>query len=227
MSARARAWSQPHVAYRLLAGVSVFWTIVCIHALIGSTVYSGPGYSYCYIQQGSYTFFSAFYSIIVHYLLPPLLMTIFGLLTITNVRRAQRQVRPVHERGPMHRKDRYLLRMLLYQILVNIVFVIPPGTFQVGLTPSSLALKNAPCSVRSAVSSVVREYAQGYCSNCLGLVLLCAGISIVLRSELHGLLHLHPDRQHISTGTDALGEPMHSTPHSSRSGASNGYNQHD
>ena len=38
MSARARAWSQPHVAYRLVAGVSIFWTIVCIHAMIGSKI---------------------------------------------------------------------------------------------------------------------------------------------------------------------------------------------
>jgi hypothetical protein len=121
LNARARAWSQSRFAYRLVAGVSTFWILFSIHALFGSTIYSAPGYSYCYIQQGSYTLFVTLYAIIVNYLLPPILMIILGLLTIFNVRRVQRQIHPPTGHTYMNRKDRYLLRMLLFQVLVNVI----------------------------------------------------------------------------------------------------------
>lgn len=132
-STKVRGWSRPRYAYRLIAGVSIFWIVFSIHSFIGSVIYYAPGYSYCYIQQGPYTFFIALYSIIMNYLLPPILMIVFGILTIVNVRNTQRQTRPTIESGYMHRKDRYLLRMLLFQVLMNITFTIPPGIYQVNL----------------------------------------------------------------------------------------------
>ena len=131
LSARARRWSKPKVAYRLVAGVSLVWVVLSVHALVGSTVYSGPGYSYCYIQQGSYTLFIALYSIIIMYLSPAILMSILGVLTIINVRRAQRQIHPFASPGSIKRKDRHLLHMLLFQVVVSVIFTIPGAAFQV------------------------------------------------------------------------------------------------
>jgi hypothetical protein len=126
-----RSWSKPRIAYRSIAVVSIFWILFSIHGLFGSIIYYDPGYSYCYIQQGSYTLFVTLYSIIINYLLPPILMSIIGLLTIVNVRRTQRRVHPTRRIGCMQRKDRYLFRMLLFQVLINVIFTIPPGLFQV------------------------------------------------------------------------------------------------
>jgi hypothetical protein len=129
-----RSWSHPRFAYRSIAAVSIFWILFSIHALIGSTIYSLPGYSYCYLKEGSYTFFVALYSIIINCLLSPTLMTVMGLLTIINVRRTQRRIHPRIGHGYMQRKDRHLLRMLLFQVLVDIIFTIPLGADQVRAT---------------------------------------------------------------------------------------------
>ncbi|CAF1317992.1 unnamed protein product [Adineta steineri] len=129
--ARARSWSQPRFAYRSIACVSLFWILFSIHSLFGSTISSRLGYTQCYIQPGSYTLFVALYSIIINYLLPPTLMAIFGLLTIANIRKTQTRIHPMTRAGYLHRKDRHLLRMLLFQVLVNIICAIPGGAYQV------------------------------------------------------------------------------------------------
>lgn len=131
MSVRARQWSRPAFAYRMIAIVTLVWIIYSIHALVGSNIQTAYGYSYCFIDSGIYGLFNAFSAIILNYTLPPLLMTIFGVLTICNVRRAQRQVQLTGRVMQMHKKDRYLLRMLLFQVLVNVVFTIPPAVAQV------------------------------------------------------------------------------------------------
>ena len=92
VSIRTRSWSKPRVAYRLIAGVSIFWILFSIHGLIWSKIYWEPGYSYCYIEQGIYTLFVTLYAIIFNYSLPPILMIVLGLLTIINVQRSQRRV---------------------------------------------------------------------------------------------------------------------------------------
>lgn len=126
-----RSWSQPRFAYRLVAMVSIFWTLFSIHAFFGSILYFEPASSFCYIQQGPYMLFITFYTIIINYLLPPFLMAILGLLTIANVRQAQRRVHPGANGGYTHRKDRHLLRMLLLQVFVSVTFTIPVAIYQV------------------------------------------------------------------------------------------------
>lgn len=133
LSAKVRSWSRSRYAYRSIAGVSIFWILFSIHGLIGGVIYDRSGYSYCFIQQCTYTVFIALYSIIINYLLPPILMIILGLLTILNVRRTQRRIRPTTNSGYRQRKDRYLLRMLLFQVLINVIFTVPRGAFQVGM----------------------------------------------------------------------------------------------
>ncbi|UJR16877.1 hypothetical protein I4U23_003775 [Adineta vaga] len=131
LNARTRLWSQTHFAYRLVAIVFIFWTIFSIHAIIGSTIIVEANYAFCYIENSGYKVFMSLYSIILNYLLPPILMAILGLLTIINVRRIQRQIHPVIGRGYVHRKDRYILHMLLFQVLVNVIFSLPAGVYQV------------------------------------------------------------------------------------------------
>lgn len=131
MSTKVRQWSRPSTAYRLLILVSLLWIIYAIHALVGSNIQTANGYSYCFIDSGVYSYFNAVSAIIFHYIVPPTLMMTLGLLTIVNVRRAQMRVHLT--RGPlqMQQKDRHLLRMLLFQVLVSVVFTIPPSVFQV------------------------------------------------------------------------------------------------
>ena len=135
-SARVRTWSHPRIAYRLIVGVIVLGMLASIHILVGVTILLEPTGPFCFLEHGAYAIFAAFYSIIINYLLPPTLMTIFDLLTIANVRQAQRQVRPIAAGGYTQGKDRHLLRMLLFQVLISIIFTIPPGAYQVRMIRS-------------------------------------------------------------------------------------------
>ena len=126
-----RLWSTPRFAYRLIAVVSIFWILFSIHAFFGSKIYYAFGYSFCSIEEGSYSLFVILYSIIINYLLPPILMVIFGLLTIINVRQTQKRVLGRIANGPMQRKDQYLLYMLLFQVLASVIFTIPMAVYQV------------------------------------------------------------------------------------------------
>ena len=128
-----RSWSQSAFAYRLVAVTSIFWMLVSIHTLFGAILQSTAGYSICYVHEGSYALFVTVYVIGVNYLLPPVLMTILGLLTIINVRKSQRRVHPNINRGYAHRKDRHLLRMLLFQVLFNVICTIPGVIYQVAI----------------------------------------------------------------------------------------------
>lgn len=58
-------------------------------------------------------------------------MVVFGLLTIVNIQRTRRQVHPQARIQYAQRKDRYLLHMLFFQMLVNIICTIPAGVYQV------------------------------------------------------------------------------------------------
>lgn len=81
------------------------------------------------------------YSIMINYLLPPFLMATLGLLTIFNVRKAQRRAQPGINREYSHRKDRYLLRMLLFQVIVHVIFTIPIAVHQVENVSLSISWK--------------------------------------------------------------------------------------
>ncbi|CAF4444215.1 unnamed protein product, partial [Adineta steineri] len=111
LSVRTRSWSQPRYAWRAIVYTSIFWTVFSIHAIIGTTIYTESGYSYCYIEQGTYTICITLYATIINYLLPPILMTILGMFIIFNVRRTQRRVHSTTttNHGYTHRKNLHLL----------------------------------------------------------------------------------------------------------------------
>ena len=60
--------------------------------------------------------------------------SILGLVKVSNVRQMQRRVRSKTRGGYMQRKDRYLLRMLLFQVVFNIVVTIPLAIYPVETT---------------------------------------------------------------------------------------------
>jgi hypothetical protein len=71
--------------------------------------------------------FSVFY-ILFTCLLPPFFMTIFGLLTIFNARKLRTQVAPQTNDARNERlrsKDRQMIRMLLFQVLLDVIFLTP------------------------------------------------------------------------------------------------------
>lgn len=196
LRAKFRSWSRPRIAYRLIAAVSIFWVLFSSHAFFGSTIYSGLAGPYCYIQKGSYSLFITVYAICLNYLLPTILMVVLGLLTMINVRRTQGRVRPTINGGYMQRKDRYLLRMLLFQVLVNTIFILPLAAFQVN-TPSFLLWYEKKCLLFLDISSHLSKFAERCSLANMGFIFIRVKFDAVLHSKLCRLLHLYSDRHYI------------------------------
>ncbi|CAF1376824.1 unnamed protein product [Adineta ricciae] len=111
---RIRLWSSTKIAYLLTATVCVACPTVASHFPIfmdlrGST---------CGLFD-SYRYFFGIYQLVLVSLLPSVLMGIFGILA----------VRTIHQRGTaltsVRRRDRDLMRMIVAEILINIIASIP------------------------------------------------------------------------------------------------------
>ncbi|UJR12670.1 hypothetical protein I4U23_016844 [Adineta vaga] len=120
--------------------IAIFWLICHIHALILMEILQyGPNYYICYRQQGIYNTIMNYYALVINGVLPPLLMTTFGLWTVKNVH----SVRLVHETsrirntvtitiGKQHTlqsKDHQLVRMLLVDIFSFVICKCPSSFF--------------------------------------------------------------------------------------------------
>lgn len=131
-NALTRQRSTPRLAYTSIIIITLFWSILHIHALILSNfVQLLPGIFLCFFQLGTYFTIVSYYSII-KCILVPIVMLSLGLWTVKNIRDAARIMPPsivptlstrVNTRTRAdHSKDRQLLRILLVDIIVYIFF---------------------------------------------------------------------------------------------------------
>ncbi|CAF1399626.1 unnamed protein product [Adineta ricciae] len=112
---RTRHRSTPRLAYLCILSVTLFWCLIHIHTLIFTDIIEPmPNVIICYFQPGIHLMITSYYSISIKGILIPLLMIIFGLWTHRNIRATR-----VH---PTHPKDRQLIRLLLTDVSVYIVF---------------------------------------------------------------------------------------------------------
>ena len=109
--------------------------IVCFlsyfHIFFLFDVLTNPGSTSltCYAIPGAYQTFSDLQYLFFYALGPPILMLIFGLLTLKNVRRNRRLVLPTinatASKSSTNRRDNQLLVMLVLQVVIIIVFTLP------------------------------------------------------------------------------------------------------
>ena len=131
--ALTRQRSTPRLAYVCILTVTLFWLLAESHTLaFGHTIVLGSNFNLCFFQLGNYYAFVSYYTVAVKGLLLPLLLLIFGLWAIKNVRGLGR-VAPVSatavDRGraigisrSTHSKDRQLLRILLVDVGAYLIF---------------------------------------------------------------------------------------------------------
>lgn len=85
----------------------------------------------CYARTGVYRLISDLQYLIFYALGPPILMFLFGVLTLNNLRRNRRLVMPQSQTNSSSlsqsskKRDAQLLVMLLFQVLIIIVFTLP------------------------------------------------------------------------------------------------------
>jgi hypothetical protein len=135
-NAGTRRRSTRRLAIVSLISLSLFWALIHIHALIYIKIIQlGPGYFICYFQPGAYTTFITYYSLVVVGLIPPLLMALFGFLTVKNIRQVRHATHHSHASTietttvgrvyTVESKDRQLIRMLIMEIIVYIISRFP------------------------------------------------------------------------------------------------------
>jgi hypothetical protein len=132
-NALTRQRSTPRLAYVCIMCVTLFWLFAESHTLAFCHItVLGPGYNFCYFQQGNYYAFISYYTVVVKGLLLPLLLLILGLWAIKNVRGLGRGA-PFSVTGvageqgvgvsrSTHSKDRQLFRILLVDVGVYLIF---------------------------------------------------------------------------------------------------------
>ncbi|CAF0917728.1 unnamed protein product [Adineta steineri] len=135
-NAGTRRKSTRRLAIVCLISLALFWTLFQIHALIYIKIIEiAPEYFICYFQPGAYTVFITYYSLFGVGILPPLLMTIFGFLTVKNIRQIHRPINHSHSSTlntmtvgrsfTVHSKDRQLIRMLIVEIIIYLIARFP------------------------------------------------------------------------------------------------------
>ncbi|CAF2092279.1 unnamed protein product [Rotaria magnacalcarata] len=111
--------------------VIVITTTACFLSFCNVLIYFGvqktATSTTCYAMPGPYRFFSDLQYLTFYALGPPVIMLVFGLATLRNLRRARNQVLPhgVLSSNTNARRDTQLLIMLLMQVALIIVFTVP------------------------------------------------------------------------------------------------------
>ncbi|CAF1367948.1 unnamed protein product, partial [Didymodactylos carnosus] len=121
---RLRKFSDLYVVRRVIPLTFVFFLIMYIPILIFYDI--GPLNNVCGVQNALFYQIFTCYILVLYGIGPPLLMAIFGLLTIWNIRQNRQRVMPIANvlSSTKRRTDGQLFQMLMLQILSYIVLVI-------------------------------------------------------------------------------------------------------
>lgn len=121
MQAYIRAWSSPHFARRAIALVACLWPLIALHVPIWQGIHPGG----CG-PSGVYALGWGIYQFIIVGIFPPLLMTIFSILTTKNLRviRARMQAGVSATTVQLQPRDISMMRMVSAEIVVYILSTI-------------------------------------------------------------------------------------------------------
>ena len=132
-NAAIRRRSTRRLAFVCIFAITLFWLLFHIHLFFFTKLFQfESGSSFCYFQPGIYTTFIGIYSLVIKNILIPMLMLIFGLWTLKHIRIVTHvadisflsatntvTIRHIPNRRS---KDRQLIRILLIDIIVFILF---------------------------------------------------------------------------------------------------------
>ena len=137
-NALTRQRSTLRLAYISITSITLFWLLGHSHILfLLNIIQFAPGVNACYFQSGIYNILMSYYSSIIKGIVVPLLMLILGFWTIRNVRSVGRvapaptatgaETTVINALRSVHSKDRQLLRILLVDISIYIIFTLLPS----------------------------------------------------------------------------------------------------
>jgi hypothetical protein len=120
-----QAFSTPKRAKWLILSSIVFWLVLNVYIPIMETIINEQ----CGLP-GIYSVIYTFYAIILVSAIPTIILCIFGYLTYRNMRHMHLRVQPItHNRidanNPIRRQDRYLLIIVISEVLLFLIATIP------------------------------------------------------------------------------------------------------
>ena len=117
-----RLWSTRRVAYVAIVIVGLFWLLFHLHAFVHVDIFQFKGSPpFCSITPGSYTSFISYYALIVSALLPSMLFSAAAIRTALNMHRIRSSINSRQITHRVRSNERYLLALLLIQILFYLV----------------------------------------------------------------------------------------------------------
>jgi len=120
-SKRIHSFCKPKIAISLIILMSIAWPMIASHILVLLTIKSGR----CGVY-GNYSLIYSIYSVFFAGFLSPTLMIIFGFLTIRSLHHIHSRVQSNMIRiSQIHKKDYYLVVMLLIEVIVYFISTIP------------------------------------------------------------------------------------------------------
>ncbi|UJR11781.1 hypothetical protein I4U23_015961 [Adineta vaga] len=134
-------------------------TLICLlmysHALFLFTIEQSKTKPTCYARTGIYRIFYDFLYATTYSFLPPLIMIIVGLATIHNIQQIHVHVNIDRFR----RKDRQLVKMLLVQFILTIIFTLPAALQKLYVTFMENAEKTSyDLAVESLTAQLMRVF---------------------------------------------------------------------
>ena len=106
------------VANRIICAVTGFWIVTLSHMLVYSSILQTS--QFCFFSSSSYVIFISFHNLVLSGFLLPILMVVFGLLTLKNIRRIRRQACARRRK----RRNHYLSLMLISNVFVSVFFTL-------------------------------------------------------------------------------------------------------
>lgn len=187
---RWRRWSSTKIAKRCILYSFIFWIFSYIPVLIFYNIQGGD----CSYEIGIYAVLFGIYLAIESGMIPPMLMLLFGLLTIRNIRLSKQTIHPqpsTHATGTaqttrLSRKDLQLTKMLFGQIILWIILNIPYPSYQLY---RSITIDDPTSELRTSIESFVSSVANCFLYLGFSLTFFVYTLSSLLfRNELKRII---------------------------------------
>ncbi|CAF1039164.1 unnamed protein product, partial [Didymodactylos carnosus] len=129
---KRRKYGQIYLQYRLILFTTVVWALLSLHHYFNSNVDMINQRSTCLVKYSKYFIILS----IIYTLIMPMLMIIFGLLTLFNVRNITKNRNPLQKHCLNQRIQYQLTWMILLEILLTVLGCLPYSlyTFYILLT---------------------------------------------------------------------------------------------
>ncbi len=156
-SVRLRQLSSLPMARKNIVLSTILMYLIYVHVLIFGRSGSASSPS-CSFYSNTYNIFFNFFFLIIANILPVVLMCVFGILIILNVRGIHNRVAPQINDARTERmrsNDRQLFKMLLFQLLITTLLITPYATLSVYNVISSTILNQTRSQLGAAIYNLI------------------------------------------------------------------------